>query len=214
MAPLAAPIDVLYQDAHLLAANKPPGLLSVPGRGPENQDCLINRLLDSFPDCRTVHRLDMATSGIVLLARNLDSLRALSRQFEQRKVEKEYVAVTEGVLANDEGEVSLPLICDWPNRPRQKVCHNEGKTALTRYKVMQRDAVSNCTRVLLMPVTGRSHQLRVHMMAMGHSILGDEFYAQGDARSASSRLLLHASRIRFTHPITGDAITLESAPEF
>lgn len=204
----------LYQDEHLLITVKPAGLLTVPGRGPEKQDCLIHRLLADFPNSRVVHRLDMATSGLVVVAQSLPALQALSRLFETRQIQKEYTAVVAGLMAEDIGEVTLPLICDWPNRPRQMVCHIHGKSAHTRYRVLERDQVRQHTRVQLLPITGRSHQLRVHMQALGHAILGDEFYAEGAALAAAPRLLLHASRLQFQHPLTGEALDIHAPAPF
>ncbi len=204
--------EIVYADEALLVVNKPAGLLTVPGRGPEKQDCLINRLLPHYPNARIVHRLDQATSGLVLIPLGYEPQKHLARQFEQREVHKRYVAVVGGVLAADAGEVDLPLICDWPNRPRQMVDYNTGKAALTRYRVLSRGA--DCTRVELEPVTGRSHQLRVHMQALGHPILGDNLYATPEYLGASDRLLLHATAISFTHPGTGATISCDAAPTF
>lgn len=206
--------ELLFQDAHLLIAVKPAGLLTVPGRGPDKQDCLIHRLLTNFPNSRVVHRLDMATSGLVIVAQSLTALQAMSRLFETRQIHKEYTAVVDGMMAEDSGEVTLPLICDWPNRPRQMVCHINGKSAHTRFQVLARDEAREHTRVKLLPVTGRSHQLRVHMQALGHAILGDEFYAEGAALAAAPRLQLHASRLQFQHPLTGEALDIRSPAPF
>ncbi len=207
-------IPILYQDESLLIVDKPSGLLTVPGRGPEKQDCLINRLLKPFPNARIVHRLDQATSGIVIIALSHPAQKGMGQLFENRKIEKSYQAVVHGILTLDQSEVNLPLICDWPNRPRQIVDHENGKQALTRYEVLERDQTNNRTRVLLKPVTGRSHQLRVHMQALGHSILGDGLYATGGALAASPRLLLHASTIDFKHPVTGETLFIQSPTPF
>ncbi len=207
-------IPILYQDESLLIVDKPSGLLTVPGRGPEKQDCLINRLLKPFPNARIVHRLDQATSGIVIIALSHPAQKGMGQLFEKRKIEKSYQAVVHGILTLDQSEVNLPLICDWPNRPRQIVDHENGKQALTRYEVLERDQTNNRTRVLLKPVTGRSHQLRVHMQALGHSILGDGLYATGEALAASPRLLLHASTIDFKHPVTGETLSIQSPTPF
>ncbi len=204
--------EIVYADEALLVVNKPAGLLTVPGRGPEKQDCLINRLLPHYPNARIVHRLDQATSGLVLIPLGYEPQKHLARQFEQRQVHKRYIAVVGGRLAPDTGEVDLPLICDWPNRPRQKVDYTEGKSALTRFRVVSRAA--DCTRVELEPVTGRSHQLRVHMQALGHPILGDNLYASDAYLAASERLLLHATSIAFTHPGTEATICCDLAPTF
>jgi tRNA pseudouridine32 synthase/23S rRNA pseudouridine746 synthase len=203
---------VLYSDAHMLVAEKPAGLLSVPGRLPENKDCLITRLQTDYPDALTVHRLDMATSGLMVFARGTEVHRALSKAFAARQVSKRYIAVVAGAVAADEGEVDLPLITDWPNRPRQMVDHAIGKPSLTRYRVLSREAAM--TRVELEPVTGRSHQLRVHMMALGHPIVGDVFYAPPEVQLLSPRLLLHACRLELPHPVSGKTMTFGSQPQF
>jgi tRNA pseudouridine32 synthase/23S rRNA pseudouridine746 synthase len=207
-------IPILYQDDSLLIVDKPSGLLTVPGRGPEKQDCLINRLLIPFPNARIVHRLDQATSGIVIIALSHPAQKGMGQLFEKRAIQKSYGAVVEGIMAKDRGSVDLPLICDWPNRPRQIVDHENGKQALTHYEVLKRNRAENHTRVLLKPVTGRSHQLRVHMQALGHSILGDGLYATGKALEASSRLLLHAATIDFVHPISAEAVSIQSPYPF
>lgn len=204
-------IEVVYSDKHLVLVNKPSGLLSVPGRGPDKKDCLVRRLQDSFPTARIVHRLDCATSGLMVLALDADSHRELSRQFHDREVDKEYIARVWGRVEADSGEVDLPLITDWPNRPRQKVDDN-GKPALTKYEVLSRDTDS--TRVKLTPITGRSHQLRVHMLSLGHAILGDQLYACEDAINAADRLLLHAGKLAITQPETGERLEFCHAADF
>jgi tRNA pseudouridine32 synthase/23S rRNA pseudouridine746 synthase len=208
------PISIAYQDEYLLVADKPAGMLSVPGRGPDKQDCLINRLLVDYPNAKTVHRLDMATSGLLIFALSYESQKALGRLFENRLVDKEYQALVSGLIENDTGKVDLPLICDWPNRPRQKVCYEHGKASQTEYRVLERDETKNCTRVALHPITGRSHQLRVHMQALGHPILGDFFYADDDAFAAASRLCLHAHKLKFKHPFTDKDVSIISEPTF
>ncbi len=202
----------LYHDAHLLVFDKPAGLLSVPGRLPENKDSLALRAQAEFPDALIVHRLDMATSGLLVMARGAEAHRALSIAFAERRVDKSYVAIVAGQVPADTGEVNLPLICDWPNRPRQMVDHDIGKPSLTRYRVLSRE--TNRTRVQLEPVTGRSHQLRVHMMAMGHPIIGDEFYAPEDTRRLSPRLLLHAERLSLPHPASAEILTFHAPAAF
>jgi len=197
-------VEMLHIDDSFLLINKPSGLLSVPGKNPLNSDCLISRVQQDYPEARIVHRLDMDTSGIMVLAIGADSHRALSKQFEQRLTHKEYTAVVYGVVEKDDGAIELPLICDWPNRPRQMVCHENGKKALTHYEVLER--LKDRTRLLLKPVTGRSHQLRVHTMAIGHPILGCEFYAGEVAFAMAERLQLHATRLNINHPITGERI--------
>lgn len=203
---------ILYADAHLLIADKPAGLLSVPGRGPDNQDCLIARLQGDYPDALTVHRLDMATSGVMAFGRGPEAQRALSRAFEQRRVAKRYVALVAGRVTQDAGEIDLPLICDWPNRPLQKVDHHLGKHALTRWRVLARGEAM--TEVELAPVTGRSHQLRVHMAALGHPILGDLFYAPPEVQAMSARLCLHACRLSLPHPLSGESMVFEREADF
>ncbi len=203
---------ILYADDHLVVADKPSGLLSVPGRGPDKQDCLVVRVQAEFADALTVHRLDMATSGLIVLGRGPEAQRRLSIAFSDRQVEKRYVAVVAGTLGTDAGEVDLPLITDWPNRPRQMVDHDIGKPSLTRYRVVARE--QDRTRVELEPVTGRSHQLRVHMMALGHPIVGDALYAPPEIAAESERLLLHAEHLVVPHPETGVKMAFVSAAPF
>lgn len=197
-------LDLLYRDDALLALNKPSGLLSVPGRGADKADCLASRVQAEYPDALIVHRLDMSTSGILLMARGPDAQRALSRAFELRSTQKRYTAVVDGRLEG-EGEIDLPLITDWPNRPRQMVDHAIGKPSLTYWRALAYDAERDATRVELTPVTGRSHQLRVHLLALGHPILGDDIYASPSALAKADRLLLHACYLALTHPFTHDS---------
>ena len=206
-----AQFELIYADSSLLVVNKAPGLLSVPGRGPDKQDCLIHRVQAVYPEALSVHRLDMGTSGLVLVARGAAMHRALSMLFEARKVAKRYIAVVAGELTPSSGEINLPLICDWPNRPRQKVDHEIGKPSLTRYRRLSFDPVSNSSRVELEPITGRSHQLRVHLAELGHPILGDELYG---SETSAPRLLLHATLLSFPMPGTDECLTFESAPDF
>jgi tRNA pseudouridine32 synthase/23S rRNA pseudouridine746 synthase len=203
--------ELVHEDAGFLVVNKASGLLSVPGRGPDKQDCLIHRVQAVYPEALAVHRLDMSTSGLLLLARSPAMHRELSKLFEQRQVAKRYIAVLAGRLAVESGEVDLPLICDWPNRPRQKVDFDVGKPSQTHYRLLAYDAASDTSRVELEPITGRSHQLRVHMQSLGHPILGDELY--GDEGSAP-RLLLHAARLGFQVPGTTETRIFESPPDF
>jgi tRNA pseudouridine32 synthase/23S rRNA pseudouridine746 synthase len=211
---LLLPLNLLFADDALLALDKPSGLLSVPGRGQEKQDCLAARARKTFPDALVVHRLDMATSGIFLMARGKVMQSALNRLFAERQVEKHYEAILEGRLAQAEGEVDLPLICDWPHRPRQMVCFQRGKPSRTEFLRLGYDPERDRTRVRLIPHTGRSHQLRVHMQAIGHPILGDEFYATPAGYAAAPRLLLHACRLALAHPASGQPLTLVSPPPF
>jgi tRNA pseudouridine32 synthase / 23S rRNA pseudouridine746 synthase len=210
----ALPFTLLHLDAHLLAADKPAGLLAVPGRGPDKADCLWARVRSEHADALVVHRLDMGTSGLLLLARGLEMQRALGRAFEKRQVDKRYEAVVQGLPAHDSGEVELPLLVDWPNRPRQQVNFVQGKPSLTRWRVMARDEGLNRSRLELQPVTGRSHQLRVHLAAIGHPILGDELYAPPEAFGAATRLLLHARELRLAHPASGEPLHLRSVVPF
>lgn len=196
-------LTVHYQDETLLVLDKPSGLLSVPGRGPDKQDSLLTRARQRFADAECVHRLDMETSGLMILARGKAAQRALNRQFEQREIGKRYTAVVRGTVAPASGEINLPLVCDWPNRPRQVVDHRLGKPSATRFRVLRHDRLGDTTRVSLQPLTGRSHQLRVHMQSLGHSILGDRLYAPPDGTAQATRLMLHASALAFRHPHNG-----------
>ena len=198
--PVSPYLDILYQDDAVVVFNKPSGLLTVPGKAPEHKDSLEYRARLVWPGVRVVHRLDMATSGVVVMALNADSQRELNRQFQQRETKKHYIADVAGTVSADCGSIDLPLICDWPNRPKQKVCYQHGKTSLTHYQVLSR-STDQC-RLKLIPVTGRSHQLRVHLQWLGHPILGDKFYAAEAAFLAAPRLLLHAERLEFRHPDT------------
>jgi tRNA pseudouridine32 synthase/23S rRNA pseudouridine746 synthase len=193
-------LDVIYLDNTLMVLNKPGGLLSVPGRGADKHDSLLTRVRDRYPEAECVHRLDMETSGLILMARGKAAQRQLNTLFESRRVGKKYVAVVEGHLSPGVGEIDLPLICDWPNRPRQKVDFERGKPSKTGFSVLQYDPYTQSTRVELTPETGRSHQLRVHMQSLGHSILGDPLYGSGKARNKAARLLLHATELAFPHP--------------
>lgn len=207
-------IEILYMDDDLLIANKPSGLLTVPGKGPENQDCLHKRALGINPNARIVHRLDQATSGIVMFPLNYPCLKQLTHQFEARDIHKRYIAIVDGLVDADEGEVQLPLICDWPNRPRQKVCYEQGKSAHTRYRVLTRDLDNKRSRVQLEPVSGRTHQLRVHMLSLGHPILGDRLYAPEAVIAQSPRLLLHAQELWLTHPIARTPLQIQCTSPF
>lgn len=200
-------------DEHLIVLDKPAGLLAVPGRGPDKQDCLAARAQALWPDALVVHRLDMATSGLVLMARGAAMQRALSRLFERRLVHKRYEAVVAGRL-DGHGTVELPLLVDWPNRPLQKIDHEHGRPAITHWRALSHDAAAGDTRVSLEPVTGRSHQLRVHMAALGHPILGDTLYAPPGVQARAPRLLLHACELAFTHPASGETLRLESRTPF
>ena len=200
---MSTALPVVYADEAMIVLDKPSGLLSVPGRGPENHDSLSVRVQAQFPDALIVHRLDYDTSGLIVLARGKTMHRELSILFQERQVTKRYVAVVDGKPDADSGEVNLPLIVDWPNRPLHKVDFEIGKPALTFYQVLDHDTGRNCSRLSLSPETGRTHQLRVHMQALGHPILGDPLYADENAKAKSDRLMLHAEYLSFTHPVTG-----------
>lgn len=200
-APSTDPLQVVHKDDQLLVIDKPSGLLSVPGKALEHRDCLETRVRDAYPDALLVHRLDMDTSGIMIFARTKAAQRHLGSQFQKRQTQKQYEARVAGVVAADEGEIDLPLIVDWPNRPIQKVCHDTGKPSQTRWQVVNRE--DDATRVTLFPKTGRTHQLRVHMMAIGHTILGDDFYGDPVTFAAADRLQLHALQLRLRHPDGG-----------
>lgn len=207
---------VLYLDDDLLVVDKPAGLLSVPARGADRQDCLAARVQALHEDALIVHRLDAATSGLVLFARGLEMLRRMSLAFEQRMVGKQYVAVVQGHIAQDAGEIDLPLAEDAANRPRQRVDAVRGRRALTRYQVLERlvDGAEACTRVALKPVTGRAHQLRVHLLALGHPIVGDPLYAPPTSAARFARMHLHATRIAFIHPRSRVPLQFESPVPF
>lgn len=208
-APPDVALDILHADAEVLVVNKPAGLLSVPGRGEDRADCLIARLARVYPEVLLVHRLDLDTSGVMVFALTPLAQRHLGWQFEERRTKKIYVARLWGHLEPREGQVDLPLTVDWPNRPRQHVNHETGRAAQTDWRVVRHED-DGTTRVRLMPLTGRSHQLRVHMAELGHPILGDPLYASGAAR-AFPRLMLHAESLRFRHPDGGKSLTY-SAP--
>lgn len=198
-------LDLVYRDDYIAVVNKPSGLLSVPGNQPQYYDSAMSRVKEKYGFCEPAHRLDMATSGILLFALSKAADRELKRQFREREPKKYYQALVWGHLEQDHGVVELPLICDWENRPRQKICFERGKRAVTFYDVLQRYP-NNTTRVKLTPITGRSHQLRLHMLALGHPILGDKFYAHPQAKALSPRLCLHAESLQIQHPITGEAM--------
>ena len=196
-------LDLVYRDDYIAVVNKPSGLLSVPGNQPQYYDSAMSRVKEKYGFCEPAHRLDMATSGILLFALSKAADRELKRQFREREPKKYYQALVWGHLEHDHGVVELPLISDWENRPRQKICFERGKRAVTFYDVLQRYP-NNTTRVKLTPITGRSHQLRLHMLALGHPILGDKFYAHPQAKALSPRLCLHAESLQIQHPITGE----------
>ena len=215
-------ISVVYHDDALLVLNKPAGLLCVPGRGPDKQDCLSTRVVAQFADALVVHRLDMATSGLVLLARGKANQRLLSQAFESRRVKKRYIALVDGSMTSPPEEwqtIELPLLADWPNRPLQKVDHAKGKPSSTRWRVADSAVLQSAAKAWgpinlttphtcleVEPVTGRTHQIRLHMASLGHPILGDALYASNSVSTATPRLMLHAQSLEFTHPINGNTL--------
>jgi tRNA pseudouridine32 synthase/23S rRNA pseudouridine746 synthase len=202
-------LDLVYSDESLLVVNKPAGLLAVPGRGADKQDCLSSRVQQLFPDALVVHRLDMSTSGLMLFARGTNLQRSISVMFQEREVSKRYVAIVTGHLKDATGEVDLPIVADWPRRPLQKIDAESGKPSLTRYRSL--DVNGDATRVELEPVTGRTHQLRLHMASIGHPILGDALYGEV---SSAPRLLLHATTLNMLHPVTGAPLHFTSSAPF
>jgi tRNA pseudouridine32 synthase/23S rRNA pseudouridine746 synthase len=215
--PMSPYFKIIYQDDDIVVLNKQSGLLTVSGRLPAHKDCLQSRVNKVLPTATVVHRLDMATSGILIMALHKPAHVAISRMFQQRETKKSYIARVYGHMKEDTGSVDQPLICDWPNRPRQMVDHERGKQSLTHYKVLSRDTDENSvpsTLVELTPITGRSHQLRVHMLFLGHPILGDRLYSHEAAVTASSRLLLHAQMLELAHPMTEETLTFKEACPF
>lgn len=226
--PLEPPFELIYEDSALLVFNKPSGLLSVPGKGPEKADCLRTRVQQMYPEALTVHRLDMSTSGILLMARSAALHRTLSIAFADREVYKRYVAVVDGHIREESAGstdassedtstwrlIDLPIATDWVNRPLQKIDLQEGKPSQTRYKVLDYDAVADTTRLELAPITGRTHQLRVHLQSIGHPILGDHLYASPETLAKSARMLLHACRLELTHPITQMPLSIQAEVPF
>jgi tRNA pseudouridine32 synthase / 23S rRNA pseudouridine746 synthase len=215
---LEPPFELIFEDSALLVFNKPSGLLSVPGKGPEKADCLRTRVQQVYPEALTVHRLDMSTSGILLMARSAALHRTLSIAFQDREVKKRYVAVVDGrVLESPLDEWQLidkPIANDWINRPLMKIDPIEGKPSQTHYKIISYDASTDSTRLELTPITGRTHQLRVHLQSLGHPILGDHLYASPEVMAKSARLMLHASELTFTHPVTGEVLDLKCDAPF
>ncbi|NKF49256.1 bifunctional tRNA pseudouridine(32) synthase/23S rRNA pseudouridine(746) synthase RluA [Shewanella sp. WXL01] len=204
-------LDIIHQDRDIIVLNKPSGILSVPGRQAQYHDSIYSRVVAEHPNAQIVHRLDMATSGVIVLALRKNAERELKRQFRDRETSKTYYARVAGHLKAVD-KVSYPLVCDWPNRPKQKVCFETGKPSETLVDIISYGKRS--TLVKLTPITGRSHQLRVHMMALGHPILGDGFYADGAAKRLSPRLLLHASHLQIAHPYSGKPMTFEAPVPF
>lgn len=212
-------LQVVHEDAHLLVLHKPAGLLTIPGQSPTQQDCLIGRARQRWPEALIVHRLDQATSGLLMLARSPAMQKNLSQAFEKRLIHKRYEAVVQGVPVGQPGpdgwsEIKLPIRIDWQNRPRSIVDHVRGKPSLTRWQSLGPGPWADTTRLALEPVTGRTHQLRLHLMALGHPIVGDPLYATEPHRSLAPRLLLHACSLRLNHPATGEPLALSLAAPF
>ena len=209
----------LHADDALLVLVKPAGLLSVPGRGADKQDCASARAQQQWPGALVVHRLDMATSGLLLMARTPDVQRALSHAFAQREVEKHYQAIVQGCMSAPEsqggwGDIELPIAADWERRPLRVIDHERGKPSHTRWRVLAMDEAAQTTRLELSPITGRTHQLRLHLAAIGHAILGDALYADASVQARAPRLLLHATRLAFAHPLSGAWVQYALPPDF
>jgi tRNA pseudouridine32 synthase/23S rRNA pseudouridine746 synthase len=206
--------QILLQDPAFLLINKPTRLLSVPGRHPQNRDSVIARLLVDYRNAAIVHRLDFDTSGIMVIPLNKAALSHISKQFQARTTHKTYTAIVNGLVKDDSGVIDLPIAPDMENRPKYKICAENGRQSVTEFTVVSRDEIAQTSRLLLHPITGRSHQLRLHMLAIGHPILGCEFYTDEAALKKSSRLLLHATELAFDHPVTGARIFGVCHPEF
>ncbi len=207
-------IPIVYADDALIVINKPAHLLSVPGRGADKADCASTRVQKHYPSALVVHRLDQATSGLMVLAQGPAMQRALSHLFATRQMHKEYVAIVHGIVLLDEGVIDLPIAADWPARPRQKIDLLQGKAAITRYRVLSRDLNQHTSHLSLQPVTGRTHQLRVHLSAMGHAIVGDRLYSSPKLALSQDRLLLHAKHLAFDHPVSHEAMAWTAAEDF
>ncbi len=208
-------LQVIYQDDYLLAVNKPCGLLSVPGRGDDKQDCVVSRLQKIVADVRVVHRLDCHTSGVMLLAIGIDAQRALSRLFHDREIDKDYVALVEGRVEKVRGRIDVPMRGDPDNRPKQLIDYLHGKAAQTEWRLLKHEHTDSGirSRLRLCPLTGRTHQLRLHCVEMAHPIIGDRLY-NGQSAVNASRMMLHAEQLCFSHPVTGKSITISCKPEF
>ncbi|WP_163930641.1 bifunctional tRNA pseudouridine(32) synthase/23S rRNA pseudouridine(746) synthase RluA [Paraferrimonas sp. SM1919] len=205
-------LDQMYIDKDIIVLNKPSGILSIPGRDPAHHDSIYARVLAKHANAQIVHRLDRATSGVMVLALRRKAEAELKRQFRERETKKVYYARVYGHLEHKQGSIDLPLICDWPNRPKQMVCHETGKPSLTHYEVISE--AEHSSLVKLTPISGRSHQLRVHMLALGHPILGDDFYAHKKALEMSPRLLLHAAELTIKQPYSGEPLTFTAEIPF
>lgn len=208
----AKDVEYLYYDKHIIVVDKPANMLSVPGNTPEKQDCVIHRVQEHFPEARTVHRLDFSTSGILVIAQTRESHRELSRQFQDRETKKTYIANVYGHPKEISGEVNVPLRCDWERRPRQIVDFELGKPAQTIWKIIER--FENSCQIELTPITGRTHQLRVHMQSIGHPILGDCFYAHDAALTMADRLYLHSKKLIITHPTKSKRMAFSTEEPF
>ncbi|RDX35632.1 RNA pseudouridine synthase [Kangiella sp. HD9-110m-PIT-SAG07] len=206
-----APVQIIKPNKNFLFVAKPAGLLTIPGRHEENKDCLITRLQNhpKSPTATVVHRLDMATSGVMVVALSKMAHREISRQFENRETQKHYIAVVDGLVDKDHGVIDKPMIADWPNRPKQKIDYDDGKKAVTEWQVLERNVENNCTRLKLTPITGRSHQLRLHCLELGHPILGCNLYAKDGSEHKASRLLLHAESLTIADPKSGKTVTAQ-----
>jgi tRNA pseudouridine32 synthase / 23S rRNA pseudouridine746 synthase len=207
-------VVILHRDSEFIIINKPPRLLTVPGRHPQNNDSVIVRLHKIYPAAAIAHRLDFDTSGLLVVPLHQGALSHISKQFQARTVNKTYTTVVNGLMKDDKGVIDLPIAADMDNRPKYKICAATGKDSVTEFRVLSRDEVSQTTRVLLHPITGRSHQLRLHMQALGHPILGCEFYGNEVTFKQASRLLLHATELEFKHPKTGKKVKQVCAPDF
>lgn len=213
-------LNIIYQDEAIIVLNKPSGLLSVPGRLPEHNDSIAGRVQVLFPDAKIVHRLDMCTSGVILMALTKVAQSHISRQFQQRTTAKYYYARLEGIPTAKSGSIDLSLRCDWPNRPRQMIDFIDGKPALTHWQVIAQQTANDdnsqqaSATVLLKPVTGRSHQLRLHMLALGTPILGDELYASKQGMASAEHLQLHAAMLEIEHPLSSEKMTFKATPPF
>lgn len=209
--PCEEEVEILQIDPDFLLIHKPTRLLSVPGRHPQNRDSVMSRLSQTYPEVQIVHRLDFDTSGVMVIPRHKAALSHISKQFQARQVEKHYTAVVGGLMAEDEGVIDLPIAAD--EGPRYKICRDRGKPSVTEYQVISRDPAAGTTRVWLHPITGRSHQLRLHLQALGHPILGCAFYG-GDWANAADRLLLHATELSFLHPTSSAPVHVRVPPRF
>jgi tRNA pseudouridine32 synthase / 23S rRNA pseudouridine746 synthase len=211
--PTDAGLHIVYQDAHLIAIDKPAGLLSVPGRGLDLQYCALHRVQKAFPQALLVHRLDEATSGLLVFALSPEVQKTLSKAFENRRIKKTYLAWVHGTDLPERGVIDAPIAVDWPNRPLRMINTESGQDAITHYRLLSKDEHSEQSLCVLEPQTGRTHQLRVHLQHIGHSIVGDKLY--GIPNDESPRLMLHASRLEFLHPVDTDrAMALECEPAF